>query len=113
VGDHRALCRDTASVGLYDTEGYSKPLGGLAGMLQDRKLWPFPGRVVWAIRNTTEPVRNRFLNSCALSADGRWLAVGVHGKDVFLFDTEHLESQGNFLFGSWQQPALVKTFEMP
>jgi len=75
----------------------------------------FPeGRVLWMVRAADAGAR--IINSCALSADNRWLAFGADGKDVLLFDTEQIESKSgwvNSLLGSTQQPALVKRFEMP
>lgn len=105
VGEHRALCRDRASVALVELDSV-QPQSALSVRL-------FPGRYIWEFRAGTEPANARDLNSCALSADGRWLAVGANGKDVLLFDTEQLESTSNWLAGTWKQPTLVKRFEMP
>jgi hypothetical protein len=71
----------------------------------------FPAsRSLWEVHAGDEV--GRFVNSCALSADGRWAAIGVDGYNVLLFDTQTLERMKNFL-GSWKQPALVKRFELP
>jgi len=68
-------------------------------------------RILWAIRAGEEI--GRHINSCALSADGRWVAVGSMGVTVSLFDTEHLEPKKNLMNGEWQEPVMVKQFEMP
>jgi len=69
-------------------------------------------RVLWTIRSSDE-LGGRFINSCAVSADGRWVAVAAQGVTVSLFDTTHLEAKSNFLNGSWQEPVMIKQFEMP
>lgn len=68
-------------------------------------------RILWTIRAGKEI--GRFINSCALSEDGRWIAVASMGVTVSLFDTEHLESKKNLLNGAWQEPVMVKQFQMP
>jgi hypothetical protein len=69
-------------------------------------------RVVWTIRSGDE-LGGRFINSCAVSADGRWVAIAAQGVTVSLFDTGNLESKSSFLNGAWQEPVMVKQFEMP
>lgn len=84
---------------------------------QAEALHEFSGRYVWEIRPGQKHVGARLFNSCALSGDRRWVAVGADGRDVLLFDTQKLEPKQMGMFGltaySWRQPALVERFEMP
>ena len=90
-GEKRFVCYDAGSVWLSERDGETS-------------------RTVWMVRGTEF---GRFYNSGAVSADGKWAAVGVDGKRVLLFDTEHLEDKKSFVVGPWQQPSLVKQFELP
>jgi WD40 repeat protein len=91
AGENRELCSDAAAVTLVDTTS---------------------GRTaLWTIRAGDEI--GRFINSAALSSDGRWVAVASMGVTVSLFDTGHLEPKKNFLNGAWQEPVMIKQIEMP
>jgi hypothetical protein len=68
-------------------------------------------RVLWTIRAGDEI--GRFINSSALSADGRWVAVASMGTIVSIYDTEHSEEKKNLLNGTWQEPIMVKQIELP
>ena len=68
-------------------------------------------RILWTIRAGAEI--GRFINSCALSADGRWVALASMGVNVSLFDTEQSEAKKNLLNGEWQEPIMVKQIELP
>jgi hypothetical protein len=68
-------------------------------------------QVLWTIRAGEEI--GRFINSCVLSADGRWVAVASAGVTVSIFDTTQLHSKENALNGTWQEPLMVKQIEMP
>jgi hypothetical protein len=68
-------------------------------------------RVLWTIRAGEEI--GRFINSCVLSADGRWVAVASAGVTVSIFDTTQLQPKENALNGAWQEPMMVKQIEMP
>jgi hypothetical protein len=68
-------------------------------------------RVLWTIRAGEE--FGRFINSCAVSTDGRWAALATNGVTVLLFDTAKLQPKSSVLYGDWQEPTLVKQIEMP
>jgi len=66
-------------------------------------------RVIWTIQSGDE-IGGRFINSCALSADGRWVAVATMGMTVSIFDTTQLQSKDD---GAWQEPLMVKQIDLP
>lgn len=96
----RLLCSDAGTVML-----------ALPAKSKDQRIAGFPvSRVIWTIRGGEDV--GRFINSCALDPDGRFVAVGADGENVLLFDSRHLESNGNLILGNWMQPAFVKRFAM-
>jgi hypothetical protein len=65
-------------------------------------------RTLWTIPSG-DLTGGRTINSCARSADGRWIAVAAGGTMVSLFDTEHLESNED----GKQAPTRVQQLELP
>jgi hypothetical protein len=99
-GDEHLLCQNAGFVKLQEIPDSAETT--MDGFPASRSLWEV---------HTGDEV-GRFINSCAVSADGRWAAVGVDGFTVLLFNTQSLDAMKSFL-GSWKQPELVKRFEMP
>lgn len=120
----RLFCCSAASVALTDENAApaaeapaasskkgAMGLLGLTGVAQARPR-EFPGQYLWQIAANRDRKR-LFINSCDLSADGKWVALGVDSSEVLLFSTATLEEASLAMMGSWQQPVLVDSYEFP